>query len=212
MLGVLVEKAHTVPDSYPLSLNALVLRLQPEDRARAGDQRDRGRGAGRGRCAEGAAPGVREQRLARHPLRAQRRPRARRCRRSRSRCWPRCCCAARRPAPNCAPTASGCTASPTSRRSKAFSTNWRSDRPRRAARWCVRLPRAPGAREARWAQLLCGEIDICGAAGRPPTATTSSPAGEIAALKAQQAALQRRTRRAATAGRRGCTASSASTD
>ncbi len=24
MLGVLVEKAHTVPDSYPLSLNSLV--------------------------------------------------------------------------------------------------------------------------------------------------------------------------------------------
>ncbi len=34
VLGTLVEKQHTVPDSYPLSLNALVLRLQPEDQPR----------------------------------------------------------------------------------------------------------------------------------------------------------------------------------
>jgi uncharacterized protein YceH (UPF0502 family) len=45
VLGVLVEKQHTVPDTYPLSLNALLAGLQPEDRARSGDQRHRGRGA-----------------------------------------------------------------------------------------------------------------------------------------------------------------------
>jgi uncharacterized protein YceH (UPF0502 family) len=37
VLGVLIEKQATVPDTYPLSLNALVAGLQPEDRAPAGD-------------------------------------------------------------------------------------------------------------------------------------------------------------------------------
>ncbi len=53
----------------------------------------------------------------------------------------------------------------------------------------VKLPRAPGSREARWAQLLSGPID-----------TTSLPAasdgegfvasGELAALKARQASVE----------------------
>ncbi len=53
----------------------------------------------------------------------------------------------------------------------------------------VKLPRAPGARESRWAQLLTGAIDM--------SALPAAPAGEefvasseIAALKAQQASLQ----------------------
>lgn len=53
----------------------------------------------------------------------------------------------------------------------------------------VRLPRAPGAREARWAQLLCGPIDL----STLPTAAPGDDVvgtGEIAALKAQQAALK----------------------
>ena len=41
ILGVLVEKQHTVPDTYPLSLNA-DRGLQPENRALAGDERQRG--------------------------------------------------------------------------------------------------------------------------------------------------------------------------
>ena len=51
----------------------------------------------------------------------------------------------------------------------------------------VRLPRAPGAREPRWAHLLCGEVAV-------PTAVAADAvdfvaAGEIAALKAEQARL-----------------------
>jgi len=53
----------------------------------------------------------------------------------------------------------------------------------------VKLPRAPGAREARWAQLLGGPVEM--------TATLPSPepadaviAGEIAALRAHQRQLQ----------------------
>lgn len=53
----------------------------------------------------------------------------------------------------------------------------------------VKLPRAPGAREPRWAQLLCGAVDV----GSLPVASDSVdflPASEIAALKAQHGALR----------------------
>jgi uncharacterized protein len=51
----------------------------------------------------------------------------------------------------------------------------------------VKLPRAPGEREARWAHLLCGEVALPAAAaegGASPVA-----AGELAALKAEQTRL-----------------------
>ena len=53
----------------------------------------------------------------------------------------------------------------------------------------VKLPRAPGAREPRWAHLLGGAIDV----SSMPVASDSVDfvaAGEIAALKAQQGAMQ----------------------
>jgi len=53
----------------------------------------------------------------------------------------------------------------------------------------VKLPRAPGAREPRWAHLLCGAVDV----SAMPVATDSADfvaASEIAALKAHQGALQ----------------------
>ena len=53
----------------------------------------------------------------------------------------------------------------------------------------VKLPRAPGAREARWAHLLGGAIDVAAL----PVASDAADfvaAGEIAALKAQQAAMR----------------------
>ena len=53
----------------------------------------------------------------------------------------------------------------------------------------VKLPRAPGAREPRWAHLLCGAVDV----SAMPVATDSADfvaANEIAALKAQQTAMQ----------------------
>ncbi len=55
----------------------------------------------------------------------------------------------------------------------------------------VKLHRAPGAREARWAHLLCGDVplDSAGAPQRdlPDAAGVSS--GELAALKAEQTRL-----------------------
>src|SRR5512139_854642 len=53
----------------------------------------------------------------------------------------------------------------------------------------VKLPRAPGAREARWAHLLCGAIDVSAL----PVAAQSEDfvaASELASLKAQQSALR----------------------
>ena len=52
----------------------------------------------------------------------------------------------------------------------------------------VLLPRAPGAREPRWAQLLCGPVEA-GSVGVAPGPDEFVAAGEIAALKAEQARL-----------------------
>ncbi|MFI8614154.1 YceH family protein [Acidovorax sp. NPDC077693] len=62
----------------------------------------------------------------------------------------------------------------------------------------VLLPRAPGAREQRWAHLLCGPVDIASAAA-PASGNSSSSGGgsapaalqaRVDALEAQVAALQ----------------------
>ena len=53
----------------------------------------------------------------------------------------------------------------------------------------VKLPRAPGARESRWAQLICGAIDV----SAMPVAAESEvfvAVSEVAALKVQQASMQ----------------------
>jgi uncharacterized protein len=52
----------------------------------------------------------------------------------------------------------------------------------------LKLPRAPGAREPRWAQLLGGPVDV----SAMPVATDSADfvaTGEVATLKLQQAAM-----------------------
>jgi uncharacterized protein len=56
----------------------------------------------------------------------------------------------------------------------------------------VQLPRAPGAREARWAHLLCGPVDVTTAAAAPATAEEppASGKGEAAALAARVGALE----------------------
>jgi uncharacterized protein YceH (UPF0502 family) len=53
----------------------------------------------------------------------------------------------------------------------------------------VLLPRAPGAREARWAHLLCGAVDVAAM----PVATDAADfvaASELAAMKAQQGQMR----------------------
>jgi uncharacterized protein YceH (UPF0502 family) len=53
-----------------------------------------------------------------------------------------------------------------------------------------KLPKAPGAREPRWVHLLCGEPDLSAlSAGAQATTDVGVSAGEIAALKAEQTRL-----------------------
>ena len=62
----------------------------------------------------------------------------------------------------------------------------------KAPPWCVKLARAPGAREARWAHLLCGEppADVQAAApSAAPDSALVTAVGELAAIKAEQARL-----------------------
>jgi uncharacterized protein YceH (UPF0502 family) len=55
----------------------------------------------------------------------------------------------------------------------------------------VKLPRAPGAREARWAHLLSGPVDTAALAASASIAPEDFvAASELAALKAQQAAMR----------------------
>jgi uncharacterized protein len=62
------------------------------------------------------------------------------------------------------------------------------DRPQeRGGALVVQLPRAPGAREARWAHLLCGPVDVQAYAQPAPSA---SQGGATAALEGRVAALE----------------------
>jgi uncharacterized protein len=53
----------------------------------------------------------------------------------------------------------------------------------------VKLPRAPGARESRWAHLLCGDVDV---SAMPVAAQAEDfvAASELVAMKAQQTTMQ----------------------
>ena len=66
-----------------------------------------------------------------------------------------------------------------------------------------KLPRAPGARESRWVHLLCGEVQIEAAGVEPgPTGATAADAGlaeEVAVLRAEVAELRARLDRLAAA-------------
>ncbi len=55
----------------------------------------------------------------------------------------------------------------------------------------VKLPRAPGAREPRWAHLLCGPVDTSAlAASASVSQEDFIAASELASLKVQQATMQ----------------------
>ena len=62
----------------------------------------------------------------------------------------------------------------------------------------VLLPKAPGAREPRWAQLLCGPVDVAAlAASQAASAAPAQPAlqARVEALEAEVAQLQAQVRR-----------------
>ncbi|NML43729.1 DUF480 domain-containing protein [Ramlibacter sp. G-1-2-2] len=66
------------------------------------------------------------------------------------------------------------------------------DRPEeRGGALVVQLPRAPGARETRWAHLLCGPVEVAAVDESPaPAVGAAGLAGRVAALEAEVAQLR----------------------
>jgi hypothetical protein len=54
----------------------------------------------------------------------------------------------------------------------------------------VQLPRAPGARESRWAHLLCGPVEVAQAAAAAPAASAGGLADRVSALESEVADLR----------------------
>jgi uncharacterized protein YceH (UPF0502 family) len=186
VLGVLVEKAHTVPDSYPLSLNSLTLGCNqktardPVLNATEGDVQatvdalkslslvfeSSGSRVTRYEHNMARAVGIPSQSVALLAVLLLRGPQT------------------------------GSELRANSERLHRFADmssveaflDELAERPaEKGGPLVVKLPRAPGAREPRWAQLLTGPIDISAL----PVATDDVVAtSEVAALKAQQAAMQ----------------------
>jgi uncharacterized protein YceH (UPF0502 family) len=189
VLGVLIEKAHTVPDSYPLSLNSLtlgcnqktardpVLNASEADVQGAADAlrslslvfESSGSRVTRYEHNLGRALGLPSQSVALLAVLMLRGPQT------------------------------GSELRANSERLHRFADlssveaflDELAERPEeKGGPLVVKLPRAAGAREARWAQLLCGPVDTSalptGESGSNDLVATS----ELAALRTQQAALQ----------------------
>jgi uncharacterized protein YceH (UPF0502 family) len=60
----------------------------------------------------------------------------------------------------------------------------------REPRRVVKLPRAPGARESRWAHLLCGEVDVASFAAGSASSAAPASGGAPAHLEAEVAELR----------------------
>ena len=188
VLGVLVEKAHTVPDSYPLSLNALVSgcnqKTAREPVIAATDAEVQGAvDALKGLSLVFESSGSRVARYEHNMVRAMALPSQ---------------AVALLAVLMLRGPQTGAELRANSERLHRFADVSSvegflaelAERPEdKGGPLVVKLPRAPGAREARWAHLLCGPVDTASlpaAAGGGDFVATS----ELAALKAQQAALR----------------------
>ena len=188
VLGVLVEKAHTVPDSYPLSLNSLTLGCNQKT------ARDPVLGATESEV-QGAVDALRVlslvfetsgSRVARYEHNMGR--------------------AMGLPSQSVALLAVLMLRGPQTSSElrancdrlhrfadvssvEAFLDELAARPEEKGGPLVLKLPRAPGAREPRWTHLLCGTVDVSAlpvAAG----AEEFVAAGELAALKVRQDALQ----------------------
>lgn len=183
VLGVLVEKQHTVPDSYPLSLNTLTLGCNQKT------ARDPVMTASEAEVLQ-AVDGLKEQalvnevsgsRVVRFEHNAQR--------------------AIGVPSQSVALLAMLMLRGPQTAAElrlnterlhrfadissvEAFLDELASAQPPLV----VKLPRRPGERESRWAHLLCGEVDVA-ALGAVAASVEPASASEIEALKAEHARL-----------------------
>ena len=188
VLAVLIEKAHTVPDSYPLSLNTLTLGCNQKT------ARDPVLNATEGEVQAALdslksvhlvfeASGSRVSRFEHNMGRAMALP---------SQSVALLAVLALRGSQ----TASELRAN--AERLHRFADQSAADgfldelaerSPEKGGPLVVKLPRAPGAREARWAQLLCGPIDV---SAMPVAAVHEDfiATSEIAALRAEQSVLR----------------------
>ena len=188
VLGVLIEKAHTVPDSYPLSLNALlagcnqktardpVINATEAEALVAADAlkglslafESSGSRVSRYEHNLGRALGLPSQSVALLATLVLRGPQTAAELRANSERLHRF-----------ADVSSV----------EAFLNELAERSPEKGGALVVKLPRAPGSREARWAHLLCGAVDV---SQMPVAADTEDfvAASELAALKAQQRAMQ----------------------
>lgn len=188
VLGVLVEKAHTVPDSYPLSLNSLTLGCnqktarEPVLNATEGEVQDAVL-ALKALNLVFEASGSRVTRYEHNATRALALPSA------------SIALLATLVLRGPQTVSELRTASERLHRFADLSSvegflDELAARPaEKGGALAVKLPRAPGAREPRWAHLLSGAVDVSAL----PVATDSAEfvgASEIAAMKAQQGAMQ----------------------
>jgi uncharacterized protein YceH (UPF0502 family) len=188
VLGVLVEKAHTVPDSYPLSLNALTLGCNQKT------ARDPVLAAGEGEV-QGAVDGLKALALAFESSGS----RVSRYEHNLGRAL-------------ALPSQSVALLATLVLRGMQTASELRTNSERlhrfadisavegfleelagraddKGGPLAIRLPRAPGAREQRWAHLLCGPVDTSAL----PIAGESEaivPASELAGVKARLAAAE----------------------
>ncbi|WP_298825074.1 YceH family protein [uncultured Piscinibacter sp.] len=188
VLGVLVEKAHTVPDSYPLSLNSLTLGCNQKTardpvlnatesevqgavdalRALSLVFETSGSRVARYEHNMGRAMGLPSQSVALLSVLMLRGPQTSSELRA-----------------NCDRLHRFADVSSV----EAFLDELAARPDEKGGPLALRLPRAPGAREPRWTHLLCGPVDV----STLPVAAGAEEfvaAGEIAALKARQDALQ----------------------
>lgn len=188
VLGALVEKAHTVPDSYPLSLNALtlgcnqktardpVLNATESEVQGALDAlktlslvfESSGSRVARYEHNMGRAMGLPSQSVALLAVLALRGPQTGAELRT-----------------NCDRLHRFADLSSV----EAFLDELAARSADKGGPLVLKLPRAPGAREARWAHLLCGPVDLS-ALPSAPDGDDFVATSELVALKAQQAALR----------------------
>ncbi len=187
-LGVLIEKAHTVPDSYPLSLNALAMGCNQKtardpvlsatdsevqvavDSLKALSLAFESSGSRVNRYEHnlGRALGLPSQSVALLAVLMLRGPQT--CSELRS---------------NCDRLHRFADLSSV----EAFLDELAARSDEKGGALVVKLPRAPGAREPRWAQLLCGPVDASAFAVAAQSEDFVA-ASELAALKANQALMQ----------------------
>ena len=188
VLGVLVEKQHTVPDSYPLSLNALVLGCNQKtardpvlnaSEAEVQDAVDAlrvlslvfessGSRVARYEHNAGRVLALPSQSVALLAVLMLRGPQT-----------------ASELRANCERLHRFADTSSV----EAFLDELAARAAEKGGPLALRLPRAPGAREPRWTHLLAGAVDVSMLPAAAPDEIVAS--SEIAALKARQDVLQR---------------------